>query len=75
VAASALIPASIVVVECEADFECDLVMSHPAVFDVAARLHHLKPADLPQRAGSRADAVLDRFLNALLREPATWKIL
>ena len=32
-------PGSIVVVEREADFECDLVMRHPAVFEMAARLY------------------------------------
>jgi hypothetical protein len=40
---------------------------HLAVFDVAARLHHLEPADLPERARGAADGVLDRVLDAYLR--------
>jgi hypothetical protein len=58
---------SIVVVERESDFESDLVMRHRAVFDMAARLHHLKPADLPQRARRAANGVLNRVLDALFR--------
>src|SRR5215813_228868 len=42
-------------------------MRHRAVFDMAARLHYLEPADLTQRARSAADSVLDRVLDALLR--------
>ena len=42
-------------------------MRHLAVFDVAARLHHLEPAYLPERARGAADGVLDRVLDALLR--------
>ena len=38
-----------------------------AVFDMAARLHHLKPANLAQRARGAADAVLNRVLDAFLR--------
>jgi hypothetical protein len=34
---------SIVVFEREPDLKVDLVVRHLAVFDVAARLHHLKP--------------------------------
>src|SRR4029077_4712105 len=58
---------SSVVVEREPDFEGDLVVGHLAVFDMAARLHHLEPADLPQGARRTADGVLDRVLDALLR--------
>src|ERR1700730_11364894 len=58
---------SSVVVEREADFEGDLVVGHLAVFDMAARLHHLEPADLPQGARRTADGVVDRVLDALLR--------
>jgi hypothetical protein len=36
-----------------------------AVFDMAARLHHLEPANLAQRARGAADGVLDRILNTL----------
>ena len=42
-------------------------MRHRAVFDMAARLHYLEPADLTERARSAADSVLDRVLDALLR--------
>jgi hypothetical protein len=55
------------VVEREPDFEGDLIVRHLTVFDMAARLHHLKPADLPQSARRTADGVLDRVLDALLR--------
>ena len=41
-------------------------MRHLTVFDVAARLHHLEPADLSERARSAADGVLDRVRDALL---------
>src|ERR1700726_2258282 len=34
---------------------------------MAARCHHLEPADLPQGARRTADGVLDRVLDALLR--------
>ena len=61
------IPGSSVIVEREPDFEGNLVVGHLAVFDMAARLHHLEPADLPQGAGRTADGVLDRVLDALLR--------
>jgi hypothetical protein len=60
-------PASIVVVERESDFESDLVMRNLAVFDMAARLHHFEPANLPQRARRTADGDLDRVLDALFR--------
>ena len=42
-------------------------MSHLAVFDVAARLQHLEPADLPERARGAADGILDRVFDAVLR--------
>jgi hypothetical protein len=58
---------SIVVFEREPDLKVDLVMRHLAVFDVAARLHHLEPADLPQGARRTADRVLDCILDAFLR--------
>jgi hypothetical protein len=38
------LPASIVFVEREADFERDLVMRYLAVFDMAARLHKSAPS-------------------------------
>jgi hypothetical protein len=38
-----------------------------AVFNMAARLHHLKPANLAQRARGAADAVLNCVLDAFLR--------
>jgi hypothetical protein len=60
-------PASIVVVERESDFESDLVMRHLAVFDMAARLQHFEPANLPQRARRTPDGGLDRVLDALFR--------
>jgi hypothetical protein len=61
-------PPSIVVVWPEPDFECDMVMRrHCAVFDMAAPLHYLKPADLPQRARRPAHGVPNRVLDALLR--------
>src|SRR5271166_531466 len=63
------VPASIVVVEREPDFESDLIMRNLAVFDMAARLHHFEPANLPQRARRTADGVLNRVLDALLRGP------
>jgi len=59
-------PASIAFVQRKSDFQSDLVMRHLTVFDVAARLHHLEPADLSERARSAADGVLDRVLDALL---------
>jgi len=61
-----VVPALIVVVERKSYFEGDLVVRHPAVFDMAARLHHLEPADLAQRARGATDSVLDRILDALL---------
>jgi hypothetical protein len=60
-------PASIVVVERESNFESDLVMRNLAVFDMAARLHHFEPANLPQRARRTPDGGLDRILDALFR--------
>jgi len=42
-------------------------MRHLAVLDVAARLHHFEPADLPERPRGAADCVLDGVLDALLR--------
>lgn len=50
-------------------------MRHPAVFDMAARLNHLEPADLPQRARGATNGVLDRVFDAFFEEPATWMIL
>ena len=53
-------------------------MGHLAVFDMAARLHHLEPADLPQGARRTADGVLDRVLASSMlfsEEPATSMIL
>src|ERR1700751_488135 len=61
------VPRLIVVVERKPHLESDLVMRHRAVFDMAARLHYLEPADLTERARSAADSVLDRVLDALLR--------
>src|SRR5580704_4484890 len=61
------VPRLIVVVERKPHLESDLVMRHRAVFDMAARLHYLEPADLTERARSAADGVLDRVLDALLR--------
>src|ERR1700719_5083505 len=60
-------PASLVVVERESNFESDLVMRNLAVFDMAARLHHFEPANLPQRARRTADGDLYRVLDALFR--------
>jgi hypothetical protein len=57
----------IVVTQCKADPERNLVMRDLAVFDMAARLHHLEPADLAQRARGAADGVMDRTLNTLPR--------
>jgi hypothetical protein len=59
--------ALIVVVEGEPDFDSDLVMRHLAVLDVAARLQHFEPADLPERARGAADGILDRVFDAVLR--------
>src|SRR5215467_10606451 len=59
----------IVVIQCKADLEGDLVMRDLAVFDMAARLHHFKPANLAQRARGAADAVLNRVLNTFFRRP------
>ena len=59
-------PALIGVVECEPHFESDLVMRHLAVFDMAACLQHLEPADLPERARGAADGILDRVFDAVL---------
>jgi len=49
-------------------------MRHPAIFDMAARLNHLEPADLPQRARGATNGV---FASPMLfsEEPATWMIL
>src|ERR1700730_919082 len=58
-------PASIV--ERESDFESDLVMRNLAVFDMAARLYHFEPANLPQRARGPPNGGLDRVLDALFR--------
>ena len=44
------------VVEREPDFEGDLVVRNLTFFDMAARLHHLKRADLLQSARRTADA-------------------
>jgi hypothetical protein len=60
------VPTSIVV-EGKSNFESDLVMRHPAIFDMAARLNHLEPADLPQRARGATDGVVDRIFDAFLR--------
>ena len=61
------IDALIVVVERKPDFESDLVMRNPAVFDMTTRLHHFEPADLAQCARGAADGILDRVLKAFLR--------
>ena len=53
-----------VVVEREPDSESDMVMRHRAIFDMAAPLHHLKPADLPQGARRAAHGVLNRVTGA-----------
>jgi len=66
-AAVSNIPASILVVERESNFESNLVMRNLAVFDAAARLHHFEPAHLPQRARRTPDRGLDRVLDALFR--------
>jgi hypothetical protein len=42
-------------------------MSNLAVFDMAARLHHFEPTNLPQRARRTPDGGLDRVLDALFR--------
>jgi hypothetical protein len=42
-------------------------MRHPAIFDMAARLNPLEPADLPQRARGATNGVLDRISDAFLR--------
>lgn len=55
----------IVVIQGKADLEGYLVMRDLAIFDMAARLHHL-PAKLAQRARGAADGVRDRILNTLL---------
>jgi hypothetical protein len=55
--------------------ESDLVVRHAAVFDMAARLQHLEPANLGQRARRTADGVLDRVLDDFSEEPATWMTL
>jgi hypothetical protein len=48
----------------------DLVMRNLAVFDMAARLHHFEPANLPHRARRTPDGGLDRVLDALfLKSP------
>jgi hypothetical protein len=59
--------ALIVVVECKSDFESDLVMRHPAVFDMAACLQHLEPADLPECARGASNGILNRVFDAVLR--------
>ena len=59
--------ALIVVVECKTDFDSNLVMRHPAFFNMAACLQHLEPADLPERARGAADGILDRVFDAVLR--------
>ena len=41
-------------------------MRHLAVLDVAARLQHFEPADLPERARGAADGILDRVFDAVL---------
>jgi hypothetical protein len=61
-----VVPALIVVVKRKSYFEGDLVVRRPAVFDMAARLHHLEPAELAQRARGATNGVLDRILDALL---------
>src|ERR1700756_281678 len=42
-------------------------MRHLAVFDMAARLHHLEPPNLAQGARGAAYGVLNCILNALFR--------
>jgi hypothetical protein len=59
--------ALIVVVERKSDFESDLVMRPPAVFNMAACFQHLEPADPPKRARGAADGILDRVFDAVLR--------
>jgi hypothetical protein len=41
-------------------------MRHLAVFDMAACLQHLEPADLPERTRGAADGILDRVFDAAL---------
>ena len=47
----------IVVIQCKADLERDLIVRDLAVFDMAARLHHLEPAN---RAGGYGCDLLGR---------------
>src|SRR5439155_11919719 len=58
------------VVDREADLQHDLIMLDLAVFEVAARLQHLKPAQVAQGAAGTADRALDRILDAGLRRAA-----
>jgi hypothetical protein len=39
-------------------------MRHPAVLDMATRLHYLEPADLAQRARRTANRIPNRILKA-----------
>jgi hypothetical protein len=51
---------------CEADLEHDLIVMNSAILDVAAGLHDLKPAEIPQALASPCDGTLDCVLDALL---------
>lgn len=66
----ASVPRSIVV-KSEPHFERDLLMRHPVVFDMTARLHHLEPSDLPSGRDARPRAF--RIASSMLfsEEPAT----
>src|SRR5690349_1229514 len=53
--------------EGETDFKDHLEVRDFTLFHMAAGLHDLEPAHLPQGAGRPADRVLDRVFNALFR--------
>ena len=44
-------------------------MRHRAVFDMAARLHYLEPADLTERARSAADAGDRQWASGFIANP------
>jgi hypothetical protein len=67
-------PALILVVERKSDLEGDLVVRHPAVFNMAARLHYLEPADCRNVLAARPTAFWIASSMLFCEEPATWMI-
>src|ERR1700722_5021257 len=53
--------------ERESGFQRHLVLVHLAILDAATRLHHLEPAEVPQRRRRLGDGIVDGLGDALAR--------